>query len=148
MRLKAAILSPSAAFLCWLWKRSSLFAAISCLAWLKIASVYSRPNRKHASQQMSDRPETKYVFSCVAVSHYTKNFENLVIKEECLERDVLVLENWAAVDFTSLGWCLRYASRVKLCCIFIDKEIRISVNKVKKKKKVWLAHCLFQFLAS
>lgn len=47
---------------------------------------------------MSDRPETKSVFSCLAVSHHTKNSDNMVIKEECLQRDVLVLWSRAVVD--------------------------------------------------
>lgn len=48
---------------------------------------------------MSDRPEIKSVFSCSAVSHHTKNFDSTVIKEECLWRDVLVLQSHAVVDF-------------------------------------------------
>lgn len=47
---------------------------------------------------MFDRPETKSVFSCLAVSHYTKNSDNMVIKEEHLQRDVLVLQSRAVVD--------------------------------------------------
>lgn len=47
---------------------------------------------------MSDRPETKSVFSCLAVNHYTKNSDNMVIKEGRLQWDVLVLQSRAMVD--------------------------------------------------
>lgn len=47
---------------------------------------------------MSDRPETKSVFSCLAVSHYTKSSDNMLIKDERLQRDVLVLRSRAMVD--------------------------------------------------
>lgn len=35
---------------------------------------------------------------CLAVSHYTKNSDNMVIKEERLQNDVLVIQSRATVD--------------------------------------------------
>lgn len=72
----------------------------------------------------------------------------MVIKEECLQSDVLVLQSRAMVDLHLWAHACDSTSRMKFCCILILSIGMQQINKVKECVSCFSLICsLYKHLA-